>query len=89
MLRSNSLPTESVGKEWCSTFGRGGAGELGGRGNSGTRAAAPNEAVPPPQLKSSMFSGCDLNAILSRSTSDPGAITRDFERSCFLKLYFV
>jgi len=21
MLRSNSLPTESVGKEWCSTFG--------------------------------------------------------------------
>ena len=21
MLRSNSLPTESVGKEWCSSFG--------------------------------------------------------------------
>ena len=40
MLRSNSLPTESVGKEWCSSFG--GAGALGHVGGGAKRGCPPS-----------------------------------------------
>ena len=39
MMRSNSLPTESVGKEWCSSFG--GAGALGHVGGGAKRGCPP------------------------------------------------
>ena len=48
MLRSNSLPTESVGKEWCLTFG-GGRGEgVAGGGQGHTGGGAKRGSPPPP-----------------------------------------